>query len=202
MRPGADASGPFGAQKLPHADQKLQHLAGEDFGEPRVVEAGDPVEDAGLVRPTLGRLEMEVRVEVEPVAERLDGSDDAGDRGAAGDGLTISLWGPQRRPAEISQLPAVVLEEKPLVAENVWAKRGFIESLKNSARKVWLFGSSAEGTDSAESDIGASRDRHIRPNRSRFLFRFVNKCVTGYVYISGDGPSGPEAGLKEAPWMF
>ncbi|MBM3294690.1 MAG: hypothetical protein FJY82_09210 [Candidatus Aminicenantes bacterium] len=38
-------------------------------------------------------------------------------------------------------------------AENAWALRDFVESLKNSARKVMLFGSCAEGTDSAESDI-------------------------------------------------
>jgi len=39
------------------------------------------------------------------------------------------------------------------VAENVWALRPFVEGLKESARKVVLFGSCAEGTDAAESDI-------------------------------------------------
>jgi predicted nucleotidyltransferase len=38
-------------------------------------------------------------------------------------------------------------------AENVWALRPFVEGLKESARKVMLFGSCAEGTDAAESDI-------------------------------------------------
>lgn len=38
-------------------------------------------------------------------------------------------------------------------AENVWALRPFLEGLKASARKVVLFGSCAEGTDTAESDI-------------------------------------------------
>ena len=39
------------------------------------------------------------------------------------------------------------------VAENVWALRPFVEGLKETARKVLLFGSCAEGTDVAESDI-------------------------------------------------
>jgi predicted nucleotidyltransferase len=38
-------------------------------------------------------------------------------------------------------------------AENVWALRSFVEGLKDSARKIILFGSCAEGTDGAESDI-------------------------------------------------
>jgi predicted nucleotidyltransferase len=38
-------------------------------------------------------------------------------------------------------------------AENVWALRKFVEGLKKSARKVMLFGSCAEGTDTAESDV-------------------------------------------------
>jgi predicted nucleotidyltransferase len=38
-------------------------------------------------------------------------------------------------------------------AENVWELRPFVEGLKESARKVMLFGSCAEGTDAAESDI-------------------------------------------------
>jgi predicted nucleotidyltransferase len=38
-------------------------------------------------------------------------------------------------------------------AENVWVLRPFVEGLKESARKVILFGSCAEGTDAAESDI-------------------------------------------------
>lgn len=38
-------------------------------------------------------------------------------------------------------------------AENVWALRPFVEGLKTSTRKVILFGSCAEGTDAAESDI-------------------------------------------------
>jgi len=39
------------------------------------------------------------------------------------------------------------------IAENVWALRPFVDGLKRSARKVLLFGSCAEGTDGAESDI-------------------------------------------------
>jgi len=38
-------------------------------------------------------------------------------------------------------------------AENVWALRSFVDGLKESARKILLFGSCAEGTDSAKSDI-------------------------------------------------
>ena len=36
---------------------------------------------------------------------------------------------------------------------NVWALRPFVEGLKETARKVLLFGSCAEGTDVPESDI-------------------------------------------------
>ena len=38
-------------------------------------------------------------------------------------------------------------------AENIWRLRPFIRQLKDSARKIMLFGSCAEGTDVAESDI-------------------------------------------------
>jgi len=38
-------------------------------------------------------------------------------------------------------------------AENVWRLRPFVEGLRESARKIILFGSCAEGTDTAESDI-------------------------------------------------
>ncbi len=38
-------------------------------------------------------------------------------------------------------------------AENAWVLRPFVEGLKESTRKVILFGSCAEGTDGAESDI-------------------------------------------------
>jgi hypothetical protein len=36
---------------------------------------------------------------------------------------------------------------------NVWALRPFVRGLEESARKILLFGSSAEGTDASESDI-------------------------------------------------
>lgn len=38
-------------------------------------------------------------------------------------------------------------------AENVWELRDLVEGLKCSARKIMLFGSCAEGTDTAESDV-------------------------------------------------
>jgi predicted nucleotidyltransferase len=38
-------------------------------------------------------------------------------------------------------------------AGNVWALRNFVEGLKCSSRKIMLFGSCAEGTDTAESDV-------------------------------------------------
>ncbi|MBM3285615.1 MAG: hypothetical protein FJY81_07050 [Candidatus Aminicenantes bacterium] len=37
--------------------------------------------------------------------------------------------------------------------ENVWVLRDFVKGLKNLARKIMLFGSCAEGTDTSESDI-------------------------------------------------
>jgi len=39
------------------------------------------------------------------------------------------------------------------IAENVWALRPLVERLRETARKVILFGSCAEGTDGPESDI-------------------------------------------------
>jgi predicted nucleotidyltransferase len=39
------------------------------------------------------------------------------------------------------------------ILSNVWALRPFVQGLRESARKVILFGSCAEGTDIAESDI-------------------------------------------------
>jgi len=39
------------------------------------------------------------------------------------------------------------------IVRNVWALRPFVQGLQESARKVILFGSCAEGTDVAESDI-------------------------------------------------
>jgi hypothetical protein len=40
VRPGENALGPFRAEKLP-ADEKVQHLAGKDLGETRVVDPRD-----------------------------------------------------------------------------------------------------------------------------------------------------------------
>ena len=60
-------------------------------------------------------------------------------------------------------------------AENVWSLRAFVEGLKASAHKIILFGSCAEGTDVAESDIDililtgdktAAKDRVSAFNRS------------------------------------
>lgn len=53
-------------------------------------------------------------------------------------------------------------------AENVWALRPFVEGFKESARKIMMFGSCAEGTDVAESDIDIlilTRDKNAAKNR-------------------------------------
>jgi predicted nucleotidyltransferase len=53
-------------------------------------------------------------------------------------------------------------------AENVWALRPFVEGLKESARKVILFGSCGEGTDVMESDIDVlilTNDKNVAKDR-------------------------------------
>jgi len=48
-----------------------------------------------------------------PVSEGLDGGDDAGCKRAPGYELKISAQGPEGRPAQLPQQPALVLEENP-----------------------------------------------------------------------------------------
>ena len=60
--PGENPFRPFRAQKL-LADKIGQDLAGEELGQPRVVDPGDLMEDARLVHSALGHQEMEVRGE-------------------------------------------------------------------------------------------------------------------------------------------
>ncbi len=93
MLPRENALGPLRAEKL-LADEKLEHVPGEDLGQPRVVDAGDETKAPFPIRPALGHQEMEVGVEVDPVAEGLQDGDDAKRERAAGDGLEIPLQGP------------------------------------------------------------------------------------------------------------
>lgn len=112
MPPGENPLGPFGAQEL-LVNQESQGLSGKEFGQPGVVEAGDLLEDARLVYSALGHQDMEVRVEIDPVAEGLDGSNDSGPKLAARDRLKIARQGAKSRAAELPQKLPVVLEEEP-----------------------------------------------------------------------------------------
>ena len=102
MPPGENALGPFRAQQL-LADKHRQHLAGEDLGEPHVVDPRDLMEDSRLVHAALGRQEMEVHVKVDPVPEGLDGGDDPGRKRALGHNLEGTAQGPEGAPAEIAE---------------------------------------------------------------------------------------------------
>jgi len=51
------------------------------------------VEDPGPVHAALGHQEMQVRVEVDPIAEGLDGDNDTGDEFFARQGLKIDREG-------------------------------------------------------------------------------------------------------------
>jgi hypothetical protein len=64
--PGEKAVRPFGTQKL-LVDQKPKNLPSEDLSQPRVVDPGDLMEEAGLVHSTLGHQEMEMGVKIYPV---------------------------------------------------------------------------------------------------------------------------------------
>jgi len=57
----------------------------------------DPVDTA------LGHQEMQVRVEVDPLPEGLDGDNDAGDDGLTRQSFKIEPEGPDSRPAELPE---------------------------------------------------------------------------------------------------
>jgi len=61
MPPREEALGPLRAQQL-LADKEMQHLAGEDLLEPRVVDPGYLMEDARLVHSALGHQAVKMRV--------------------------------------------------------------------------------------------------------------------------------------------
>jgi len=59
-------AGPIRAEQSP-VDEKLEHLPGEDFGQPRVVQTRQPSEDPGPVHSALGQQQMLAWGEVNPV---------------------------------------------------------------------------------------------------------------------------------------
>ena len=112
VSPGEKAVRPFGAEELP-GDGGSQDLAGEEFRQPGVVVPGDFVEEARLIHSTLGHQELEVRVTIDPVYERLNGGNNPGHQLPAGYHLKITRQRAESRAAELPQQPAVVLEEYP-----------------------------------------------------------------------------------------
>ena len=119
VTPGEDALRPLRAEH-PLADKKPEHLTGEDLGQPRVVQMRQPMENSRLVHSPFGHKKMQVRVEVDPVAEGLDGDDDAGNERLARQRLKVDHEGLDRRPAEFPQETAPVLEEDPQRLGNSW----------------------------------------------------------------------------------
>jgi hypothetical protein len=63
VSPGEKAVRPFGTQKL-LVDQKPKNLASEEFGQSRVIDPGDLMEEACLVHSTLDHQEMEMGVKI------------------------------------------------------------------------------------------------------------------------------------------
>ncbi len=110
--PGENPPGPLQSQQS-SVHKKLEHLTGEERGQPVVVDAGDLVEDAGLVHSALGHQEMEGGMEIYPGSKFLDGGDHSGHQLSLGHNFKITDERAESRAAEIPQQPAVVLEEYP-----------------------------------------------------------------------------------------
>jgi hypothetical protein len=85
----------------------------ERIGQARVVQTRQPMEDPRPVHAALGHQEMEVRVEVDPIPESLDGDNDTGDEIFARHGLKIDRKGFDGASAELTEEPAPELEEYP-----------------------------------------------------------------------------------------
>ena len=99
------------------ADKKRQHLPGEDLRQPRVVQARDLMEDARCVHAALGRQEMDMGMNINPIPEGLDGRDDAGRKRTPGHNLEISGQGPKGQAAEIPQQLTLVDGQNPRVRQ-------------------------------------------------------------------------------------
>jgi len=112
LPPGEKAFCPFGAQEF-FLDEKPKKLAGKERGQPRVVEAGNLMEDPGLVHAALGHQEMEMRMGVDPVAKGLDGGNHSRYEIAPADRLKIGCQGLEGQAAELPQEPEVILEKYP-----------------------------------------------------------------------------------------
>jgi hypothetical protein len=82
-------------------DKKRQDLPRKEFGEPRVVQARNPVEDPGPIHPDLGHQELQVRVKVDPVSEGLGGGvgDAAESHGLVGDVLSGNVGSLAKAPS-------------------------------------------------------------------------------------------------------
>jgi hypothetical protein len=87
--PGENPIRPLRAEKLP-ADKEGQAFAVEDFGEPRVVEPRDPMEDACLIRSALGHEQMQMGMKIDAIPERLDDGRNPRLEGRSGHGPEIN----------------------------------------------------------------------------------------------------------------
>jgi hypothetical protein len=63
--------------RSPPADEKRQDLAGEDVGQPRVVNPRDLMENSRLVHPALRHQKMQMGMEIETIPKGLEDGDDA-----------------------------------------------------------------------------------------------------------------------------
>ena len=72
------------------------------------------MEDARLVHSTLGHQEMQMRMQIDPVAECLNGGDNPGLKLSPCDSREITNKGAESAEAEGAQELPVVLEEDPV----------------------------------------------------------------------------------------
>jgi hypothetical protein len=98
------------------ADKYGQDLVGEELGQPRVVDPGNLVESPGLVHSALGHQEMQMGVEIDPVAKCLNGRDDSGPKLTPRDSREITDEGAKSRAAELPQELTLELVKKTLAA--------------------------------------------------------------------------------------
>jgi hypothetical protein len=110
VTPGKDPLRPMPAEKPP-ADEKRQDLAGEDLRQPRVVDPRELMEDARLIRSSLGGQTMPMGMEIEAVAEGLEDGDDPRLKIRPGRGPEVEQNRPNCAPAQVPQKPALELEE-------------------------------------------------------------------------------------------
>jgi hypothetical protein len=117
--PDSDLAFPFIEGEAFQGQKRPDHVFSDPLGQSRIVEAWDLVEEAGLVRSSLGHQEMEMGVKIYPVPVGLNGRDDSGHQLALGHGFEIAGQGPESAAANPARLTNPL---KPEIGKLKWAK--------------------------------------------------------------------------------